>query len=95
MFGRQLYDLLGGIESVGEKDTFDELSDHAKDIAQLHNLFRRRQSHIQIQLLHEFIRTPLDTVCADLVTEVKKPNHVLSLDETVRAQTLLLLGYNR
>lgn len=93
LFQRQLFDLLWDLETYGEDNTFGMLSAHAWDIARTQNLFCHYQSHIQIQLLHEFLKHDLSSILKEMVRDVQKYNHDLPLIETVRANTLLLIWY--
>lgn len=93
LFQRQLLDLFRDIEKNWEDNTFNELSYHAQDIARSHNLFQNHQSHIQLQLIREFIGNPLTWIFNEMLADAQKQNHTLSLVETVRANTLLLLWY--
>lgn len=95
LYEKQLVDLIGDFEQNWENKTFNELSYHAQDIARTQNLFQNYQTHIQLQLIREFIWYPLNWVFKEIVNDVQKQNHTLSLVETVRANTLLLLWYKQ
>jgi hypothetical protein len=94
LYQRQLYELLGYFDTYGEDTTFVQLSEHVRYIVQMQNLFKPNQSHIHIQLLHDYLQKEVNATYRELLHEVIKENNTLWLTETISAQTLLLLGHH-
>ena len=90
LYERQLYDLFSDIKEFGEATVFKDLTDHVSDTVHVYKLITWFSIKDWLFLNHWSVKLPL---YEQMLADAQKQNHTLSLVETVRANTLLLLWY--